>query len=95
MKNKIEFLIGFLIAFIALCGIFYLIFSMFEKLFPEQTYFAFKLFNENIFFFIALTIIITLVEKVIAIHKKKHRIYLNKLAEIEWIQQYGDDGRVR
>ena len=95
MKNKIEFLIGFIIAFIVFSGVFYLIFAIFEMLFPKQAYFAFKLFDEYIFFFIALTIVVALVEKVMAIHKKRHRIYLNKLAEIEWIQQYGDDGRVR
>jgi hypothetical protein len=26
-------------------------------------------------------------------HKDRHQSYLNKLAEIEWIEQYGVDGK--
>jgi len=97
MKNKLSYLLGLIIGFLLMTIFFYfagyLMFLLFEKLFPEQTYFVAKLIYQNIFLFLGLIILVELVNRVFKNHKTKHRILLNKLAEIEWIEQYGVDGK--
>ena len=96
MKNKLSYLLGSVIGFLLMTIFFYcawyLMMLLFEKLFPEQTYFVLRLIYQNIFLFLGLIILAELVNRVFKNHKAKHRILLNNLAEIEWIEQYGVDG---
>ena len=99
MKDKLYYYLGGVIGLSIVCVFFYciayLIFMMLERVLPDQTYFFLKLFNENIFVFLALFILLELAGRMLKLQKARHRTHLNKLAEIEWIMQYGDEGRIR
>jgi len=96
MKNKLSYLVGAVIGFLLMTIFFYcasyLMMLLFKKLFPEQTYFVSRFIYQNIFLFLGLIILVGLVNRLFKNHKAKHRTHLNKLAEIEWIEQYGVDG---
>ena len=68
---------------------------IFKRVAPEQAFFSAKLFNENIFVIMFFLLLAYPIELMWKSHKNRHRKYLNKLAELEWVEQYGDDSRVR
>ena len=95
MKNKLSYLLGGVIGLLLVCAFYYLVWMIFKRISPEQSFIAKTLLNQNYFLIAFLMLLVFPVEKVLKLHKDKHRRYLNKLAEVEWVEQYGDDGRVR
>jgi uncharacterized membrane protein len=95
MKNKLTYLLGAFIGLLLVCAFYYLAWMIFKRVTPEQAFFAAKLFNENIFVIMFLLLLSYPIELMWKSHKFRHQRYLNKLAEIEWIKQYGTDGSVR
>ena len=68
---------------------------IFKRVSPEQAFIAKTLLDENYFVIAFMVLLAFPIEKIFKSHKIRHQNYLNKLAEIEWIEQYGADGRVR
>ena len=66
---------------------------IFKRISPEQAFLAKTLLDENFFVIAFLVLLVFTIEKILKSHKDRHRSYLNKLAEIEWIEQYGTDGK--
>ena len=95
MKLKLSYLLGAFLGLLLVCAFYYLAWIIFKRITPEQAFFAEKLFTENIFIIAPLLLMAYPIEVIWKAHKNRHRKYLNKLAEIEWIEQYGADGRVR
>ena len=95
MKDKLAYLLGALIGLLLVCAFYYLAWMIFKKVAPEQAFFSAKLFNENIFVIMFLLLLAYPIQLMWKSHKNRHQKYLNILAEIEWIEQYGDDGRLR
>lgn len=93
MKYKFSYLIGGLIGLLIGYALFYLAWLIFKSISPEQAFIAQTLVIENIFVIVSLILLAYPVEKILKSHKDRHRSYLNKLAEIEWIEQYGADGK--
>ena len=93
MKNKLSYLLGGFIGFFISYGLFYLAWIIFKRTSPEQAFISQTLFIENIFVVVSLILLAYPVEKILKSHKDRHQRYLNKLAEIEWIEQYGIDGK--
>ena len=92
MKLKLSYLIGAFIGLLLVCAFYYLAWIIFKRVTPEQAFFAAKLFNENIFVIMFLLLLAYPIELIWKSHKARHQRYLNKLAEIEWIELYGVDG---
>ena len=95
MKLKFSYLLGALIGLLLVCAFYYLAWMIFKRITPEQAFVAEKLFTENIFIIIPLLLMAYPIEVIWKSHKNRHLKYLNKLAELEWLEQYGDEGRVR
>jgi hypothetical protein len=95
MKNKLTYLLGAFIGLLLVCAFYYLAWMIFKRITPEQAFITEKLFTENIFIIAPLLLMAYPIEVIWKSHKNRHRKYLNKLAEIEWIEQFGDDGRIR
>ena len=95
MKHKLSYLLGGLIGFLIGYAFFYLVWVIFKIISPEQAFIVEKLFTENIFIIVPLLLMAYPIEVMWKSHKNRHRKHLNKLAEIEWLEQYGADGRVR
>ena len=95
MKLKLSYLLGAFIGLLLLCAFYYLAWMIFKRITPEQAFIAEKLFTENIFIIAPLLLMAYPIEVIWKAHKNRHRKYLNKLAEIEWIEQYVAHGRVR
>ena len=95
MKLKFSYLLGAFIGLLLVCAFYYLAWIIFKRITPEQAFIAEKLFTENIFIIAPLLLMAYPIEVIWKSRKNRHRKYLNKLAEIEWIEQYGDESRVR
>ena len=95
MKNKLSYSLGIVIGLILMYGVYRLIWMIFKRITPEHAFIAEKLFTENVFIILFLLLMAYPIEVMWKSHKNRHQKYLNKLAEIEWLEQYGDDGRVR
>ena len=95
MKLKLSYLLGAFIGLLLVCVFYYLTWMVFKRITPEQAFIAEKLFTENIFIIVPLLLMAYPIEVMWKSHKNRHRKHLNKLAEIEWIEQYGDDSRIR
>ena len=95
MKNKLSYLLGAVIGLLLVCAFYYLAWMIFKRISPEQAFIAKTLLNENYFVIAFLMLLVFPIEKILKSHKDRHQRHLNKLAEIEWIEQYGADGRVR
>jgi hypothetical protein len=95
MKDKLAYLLGGAIGLSLVYLFSFLIWMMFRRVSPEQSFIAEKLFTENVFIILLLLLMAYPIEVMWKSHKNRHRKHLNKLAEIEWIEQYGDDGRIR
>ena len=95
MKNKLSYLLGAVIGLLLVCAFYYLAWMIFKRISPEQAFFAKTLLDENYFVIAFLMLLVFPIEKIFKSHKVSHQSYLNKLAEIEWIEKYGDDGRLR
>ena len=95
MKNKLSYLIGAVIGLLLVCAFYYLAWMIFKRISPEQSFIAKTLLDENYFVIAFLILLVFPIEKIFKSHKDRHQSYLNKLAEIEWLEQYGNDGRVR
>ena len=95
MKAKLSYLLGGVIGLSLVCLFYYLAWMLFKRISPEQTFIAEKLFTENVFIILFLLLMVYPIEVMLKSHKNRHQKHLNKLAELEWIEQYGDDGRVR
>ena len=95
MKHKFSYLLGGVIGLLLVCAFYYLAWIIFKRISPEQAFFAKTLLDENYFVIAFLALLAFPIEKILKSHKDRHQSYLNKLAEIEWIEQYGADGRVR
>ena len=99
MKDKIIFSLIVVITFPLMCLLFYGIYSLiwmiFKRITPEQAFIVEKLVNENLIIFLVLLFLTYPIKKILKAHKDKHRRHLNKLAEFEWLEQYGDDCRIR
>ena len=93
MKNKLSYLLGAVIGLLLVCAFYYLAWMIFKRISPEQAFISQTLFIENIFVVVSLILLAYPVEKILKSHKYRHQRYLNKLAEIEWIEQYGIDGK--
>ena len=93
MKNKLSYLLGGFIGFFISYGLFYLAWMIFKRISPEQAFIAKTLLNENYFVIAFLMLLAFPIEKILKSHKDRHQRYLNKLAEFEWIEQYGADGK--
>ena len=93
MKYKLSYLIGGFIGLLIGYAFFYLVWVIFKIISPEQAFTAQTLLVENIFVIVFLVLLAFTVEKILKSHKDRHQSYLNKLAEIEWIEQYGIDGK--
>ena len=93
MKLKLSYLLGAFIGLLLVCAFYYLAWMIFNRVSPEQAFIAKTLLNENYFVIVFLILLAYPVEKVLKLHKARHRRYLNKLAEIEWIEQYSADGK--
>ena len=92
MKDKLIYLLGGVIGLLLVFAFYYLAWMIFKRISPEQAFLAKTLLDEN-FFVIALLVLLAFpIEKIFKSHKDRHQSYLNKLAEIEWIEQYGADG---
>ena len=92
MKDKLTYLLGGIIGLLLVCVFYYLVWMVFKRISPEQAFFAAKLFNGNIFVIMFLLLLAYPIELIWKSHKARHQRYLNKLAEIEWIELYGVDG---
>ena len=95
MKNKLSYLLGGVIGLLIGCAFYYLVWMIFKRITPEQAFIVEKLFTENIFIIAPLLLMAYPIELMWKSHKNRHRKYLNKLAELEWVEQYGDDSRIR
>ena len=95
MKNKLTYLLGAFIGLILVCAFYYLAWVIFKRISPEQAFIAKTLLNDNYFVIAFLALLAFPIEKILKSHKARHQSYLNKLAETEWIEQYGANGRVR
>ena len=95
MKLKLSYLLGAFIGLLLVCAFYYLAWMIFKRITPEQAFIAEKLFTENIFIIAPLLLMAYPIELMWKSHKNRHRKYLNKLAELEWVEQNGDDSRVR
>ena len=95
MKDKLYYLLGGVIGLLLVCAFYYLAWMIFKRISPEQAFFAKTLLDENYFVIAFLMLLVFPIEKILKSHKDRHQSYLNKLAEIEWIEQYGDESRVR
>ena len=95
MKAKLSYLLGGAIGLSLVYLFSFLIWMMFRRVSPEQSFIAEKLFTENVFIILFLLLMAYPIEVMWKSHKNRHQKHLNKLAEIEWLDQYGDDGRVR
>ena len=95
MKHKLSYLLGGAIGLLLVCAFYYLAWMIFKRISPEQAFIAKTLLNENYFVIAFLMLLAFPIEKILKSHKDRHQRHLNKLAEIEWIEQYGVDGRVR
>ena len=93
MKDKLIYLLGGVIGLLLVCAFYYLAWMIFKKVSPEQAFFAKTLLDENFFVIAFLALLAFPIEKILKSHKDRHQSYLNKLAEIEWIEQYGIDGK--
>ena len=93
MKDKLAYLLGGVIGLLLVCAFYYLAWMIFKRITPEQAFIAEKLFTENIFIIAPLLLMAYPIEVIWKSHKNRHQSYLNKLAEIEWIEQYGADGK--
>ena len=95
MKLKLSYLLGAFIGILLVCAFYYLAWMIFKRISPEQSFIAKTLLDENYFVIAFLMLLVFPIEKILKSHKDRHQRHLNKLAEIEWIEQYGADGRVR
>jgi len=99
MKARLSYYLGVSIGIILMglffYGVYYVMWMIFERVTPEQAFYAAQLFNENIFVIMFLLLLAYPIELMWKSHKARHQRHLNKLAEIEWIELYGDDGMVR
>ena len=95
MKVKLSYLLGAFIGLLLVSAFYYLAWMIFKRITPEQAFFAEKLFTENISIIVPLLLMGYPIEVIWKSHKNRHRKYLNKLAELEWLKQYGDKSRVR
>ena len=95
MKYKLTYLLDAFIGLLLVCAFYYLAWIIFKRISPDQAFLAKTLLDENFFVIAFLVLLVFPIEKILKSHKDRHRSYLNKLAEIEWIEQYGTDGRVR
>ena len=95
MKNKLTYLLGAFIGLLLVCAFYYLAWMIFKRISPEQAFIAKTLLNDNFFVIAFLALLVFPIEKILKSHKARHQSYLNKLAETEWIEQYGEDGRIR
>ena len=95
MKHKLTYLLGGVIGLLLVCAFYYLAWIIFKRVSPEQAFIAKTLLDENYFVIAFLMLLVFPIEKILKSHKDRHQRHLNKLAEIEWIDQYGGDGRVR
>ena len=95
MKLKLSYLLGAFIGLVLVCAFYYLAWMIFKRISPEQSFIAKTLLDENYFVIAFLILLVFPIEKILKSHKDRHQRHLNKLAEIEWIEQYGADGRVR
>jgi sugar phosphate permease len=95
MKYKFSYLLGGFIGLLIGYALFYLMWVIFKIISPGQAFIAQTLVIENIFVIVLLILLAYPVEKILKSHKDRHQRYLNKLAEIEWVEQYGDDSRIR
>ena len=93
MKYKFSYLLGGFIGLLIGFVFYYLAWLIFKRISPEQAIIAQSLVIENIFVIVFLILLAYPVEKILKSHKARHQSYLNKLAEIEWIEQYGIDGK--
>ena len=93
MKYKFSYLLGGLIGLLLVCAFYYLAWMIFKRISPEQAFFAKTLLDDNFFVIAFLALLAFPIEKILKSHKDRHQSYLNKLAEIEWIEQYGADGK--
>ena len=69
-----------------------LIATVFSMIAPEQYSIFSRLVGENMFVCFLLLFSVYPIGWIFDFHKVRHRRHLNKLAEIEWVEQYGDDG---
>ena len=93
MKHKLSYLLGGVIGLLLVCTFYYLAWIIFNRISPEQAFIAKTLLNENYFVIAFLMLLAFPIEKIWKSHKDRHQSYLNKLAETEWIDQYGVDGK--
>ena len=93
MKDKLTYLLGAFIGLLLVCAFYYLAWIIFKRVSPEQAFIAKTLLDENYFVIAFMVLLAFPIEKILKSHKVKHQSYLNKLAEIEWIEQYGADGK--
>ena len=93
MKNKLSYLLGAVIGLLLVCAFYYLAWMIFKRISPEQSCIAETLLDENYFLIAFLILLVFPIEKILKSHKDRHQRHLNKLAEIEWIEQYGVDGK--
>ena len=93
MKDKLSYLLGGVIGLLLVCAFYYLAWMIFKRISPEQAFFAKTLLDENYFVIAFLMLLVFPIEKILKSHKDRHQSHLNKLAEIEWIEQYGVDGK--
>ena len=93
MKLKLSYLLGAFIGLLLVCAFYYLAWLIFKRITPEQAFIAEKFFTENIFIIAPLLLMAYPIEVIWKFHKNRHQSYLNKLAESEWIDQYGADGK--
>ena len=93
MKHKLSYLLGGAIGLLLVCAFYYLAWVIFKRVSPEQAFIAKTLLDENYFVIAFMVLLAFPIEKILKSHKDRHQTYLNKLAEIEWIEQYGADGK--
>ena len=93
MKDKLTYLLGGVIGLLLVCAFYYLAWMIFKRISPEQAFFAKTLLDDNYFVIAFLMLLAFPIEKILKSHKDRHQSYLNKLAETEWIEQYGIDGK--
>ena len=93
MKLKLSYLLGAFIGILLVCAFYYLAWMIFKRISPEQAFIAKTLLDENYFVIAFLMLLAFPIEKILKSHKDRHQRHLNKLAEIEWIEQYGADGK--
>ena len=93
MKLKLSYLLGAFLGLLLVCAFYYLAWMIFKRISPEQAFIAKTLLDENYFVIAFMVLLAVPIEKIFKSHKHRHQSYLNKLAEIEWIDQYGIDGK--